>query len=80
VTVGARARQVRGVCPHTTTITVITAGIERVICEACGSVSLRYESMISGEVDRARFSRRADELHAHRRAPSEVESAPTPGP
>jgi len=29
-------------CKHTSTISTITAGLERVVCESCGHVSVRY--------------------------------------
>ncbi len=47
-------------CSHQSTVTVVSAGLERVICEDCGYVTIRYESMISGDVDRSMFSRDAD--------------------
>ena len=48
------------VCSHQSTVTVITGGLERVICEDCGHVTIRYESMISADLDRSKFSRDAD--------------------
>lgn len=48
-------------CTHEVTVTVISNGLERVICEQCGHISIRYESMISGDVTRSQFPRRADE-------------------
>ncbi|MFZ0013143.1 MAG: hypothetical protein WAL25_03415 [Acidimicrobiia bacterium] len=53
-----------GECEHAQTVTVISDGLERVICETCGQVTLRYESMISGDIQRSQFSRLADRLHA----------------
>lgn len=47
------------VCSHQSTVTVITGGLERVICEDCGHVTIRYE-LISGDLDRSMFSRDAD--------------------
>lgn len=47
-------------CHHEVTVSVIYGGIERVICETCGDVTIRYESMISGDVDRSKFARDAD--------------------
>ncbi|MEA1903251.1 MAG: hypothetical protein U9N56_06975 [Actinomycetota bacterium] len=41
---------------------VIAGGLERVICEDCGHVTVRYESMIAGDIDRSAFSRRADTI------------------
>lgn len=49
-------------CHHLSTVQVISGGLERVVCEDCGHVTVRYESMISGNVQRSMFSRRADEL------------------
>jgi hypothetical protein len=48
-------------CTHTSTISVISNGLERVICEQCGDVNLRYESMISGDVKREAFARAQEE-------------------
>ncbi len=48
-------------CTHEVTVTVISNGLERVICEQCGHISIRYESMISGDLTRSQFPRRADE-------------------
>lgn len=49
-------------CSHDQTVNVISNGLERVICENCGHVTIRYESMITGDVKRSQFPRRADEL------------------
>ena len=49
-------------CSHQSTVTVVSAGLERVICEDCGDVTIRYESMISGDLDRSKFSRDADSV------------------
>ena len=49
-------------CQHRNTVTVISDGLERVVCEDCGSVTIRYESIITGDVHRSQFSRRADRL------------------
>lgn len=49
-------------CSHEPTVNVITNGIERVICEMCGYVSIRYESTISRDIDRSQFRRKADDL------------------
>lgn len=50
-------------CAHARSVRLVTDGLERTVCEACGQVNIRYESMISGEVDRGRFSRIADRLN-----------------
>lgn len=51
-------------CSHQTTVSVIADGLEEVICEDCGHVAIRYESMIRHDVQRSQFHRRADLLAA----------------
>jgi hypothetical protein len=62
-------------CCHEHTISVISDGVEREICEDCGNVAIRYESMIGGSVERSAFSRKADQERlpgsAERRWPAE---------
>ena len=53
-----------GECSHDRTVTVITAGLELVVCEGCGDVTVRYESAISGDAKRSQFARRADSLNS----------------
>ena len=48
-------------CRHEHSVSVISEGVEREICEGCGNVTIRYESMIEGSVARDAFSRIADE-------------------
>lgn len=50
-------------CSHQQSISVIADGLERVICEECGDVTIRYESMIPGDISRSQFARKADALH-----------------
>jgi len=47
-------------CSHRITLSVIAGGVEAVICEDCGNVTIRYESLIAGDISRAQFSRKAD--------------------
>jgi hypothetical protein len=56
-----RSRQVDE-CLHTETISTTTAGLERIVCEACGHLSFRYPEVMSGPVDRDQFIRPADVL------------------
>ena len=49
------------VCKHDVTVSVIFDGIEGVVCENCADLTFRYESMISGDVDRSKFARDADQ-------------------
>ena len=51
-------------CLHVSTVTVVGGGLERVVCEDCCDVTVRYESMISGDVDRSQFSRKTDRVNA----------------
>ena len=44
-------------CSHRNTISVIADGSERVICEACGDMIVRYSKTISGDVTRSQFGR-----------------------
>ena len=37
-----RPRRSFGVCSHSSTLTTITAGMARVVCESCGRVSVHY--------------------------------------
>ena len=55
-------------CSHQSTVTVVTGGMGRVICEACGDVTIKSESMISGDLDRSKFSRDADSTEGHHRS------------
>jgi hypothetical protein len=48
-------------CSHAITVSVISNGLERVVCEQCGDINLRYESMISGDVRREAFARHQEE-------------------
>lgn len=65
-------------CTHKDTVTVIGAGLERVICSDCGHITIRYEAMISGEVSRSMFAREADSLATRKAGAHEkpVESEP----
>ena len=50
-------------CPHRVTVSVQTMGFERVVCEACGHVSVRVPEDVEThdtEVDRAIFARPSD--------------------
>ncbi len=55
-------RQVAKVCPHSETLTTITAGVERIVCEACGHLSFSFPEALSGPVHRRWFARPADHV------------------
>jgi hypothetical protein len=42
-----------------------TAGLERSVCLVCGDVTVRNLSELDGDLDRARFSRPADQQRRH---------------
>ena len=48
---------------HEETLTTITCGLQRIVCESCGNVGVRYIRPIAGPIDRRRFARQADLLH-----------------
>lgn len=54
---GRRLERRRARCEHRETVSVKTAGIERVVCEACGHVSVRFLSDMDGQVERESFAR-----------------------
>ncbi len=62
-TVAHRSRQGND-CRHPVTMSTITAGLERVVCEACGHMSIRNLRSISGPIERQSFARPADAVPA----------------
>ena len=67
VAVGAkRVRQAAKVCPHTETLITATAGLERIVCEACGHLSFNFPEVLSGPVHRRWFARPADRVEEAR--------------
>lgn len=52
-----------GLCMHEDTLTTITCGLQRIVCESCGHVGVRYIRPIAGPIDRRRFARQADLIH-----------------
>ena len=49
-------------CVHAKSIVVNTVGLQRLICETCGHVSVKFTDDTSNEVRRTAFARNADEL------------------
>lgn len=47
-------------CLHQEIVTVVTAGLERVICDNCGLLSFRYPAELSGGNDRSHYGRVVD--------------------
>jgi hypothetical protein len=60
IAVGSRRSRQAAECLHTETISTTTAGLERIVCEACGHLSFRFPEFLSGPVDREMFVRPAD--------------------
>jgi hypothetical protein len=63
-------------CVHKVTMTVQSLGIERVVCEACGHVSVHFLSDLTGERDRDRFARPVEREGKHARAEDELTEEP----
>jgi hypothetical protein len=61
---GGRGKTSQTNCPHSTTIAVISAGVERIVCESCGNVSFVFRDDMTVEINRDMFARTIDQLHA----------------
>ena len=61
--------KLRAQCAHSETLTTITAGIERSVCETCGHLSMQYVSEFCSPVERETFARQIDEMHAANERP-----------
>ena len=51
-------------CPHESTVNGVIGGPESVLCEECGDVVARDETMNSREIDRSMFFRKADRVES----------------
>lgn len=47
-------------CAHSETVAIISAGIERILCESCGNVSFMFLDDRADEIDRDMFARTVD--------------------
>jgi len=52
-------------CQHRKTVSVQSSGVERVVCEHCGHVSVHFLSDLAGEVERTRFARPVERGEGH---------------
>ena len=59
-----QTRANRDRCAHQAMLTVTSAGLDRLVCEACGQVNVHYRSGLTGLIERKMFSRPADEQPA----------------
>lgn len=57
---------------HEETLTTITCGLQRIVCESCGHVGVRYIRPMAGPIDRRRFARQADLIHEATSTPDEA--------
>jgi hypothetical protein len=47
-------------CAHPKTVAIISAGIERIVCESCRNVSFMFLDDMIDEIDRDMFARTVD--------------------
>jgi hypothetical protein len=47
-------------CAHSKTVAIISAGIERIVCQSCGNVSFMFLDGMTDEIDRDMFARTVD--------------------
>lgn len=66
----------RDLCGHEQTLTTITCGLQRIVCEICAHVSVRYIRPLAGPIDRRRFARQADLLWEEEMAKAEERRPP----
>lgn len=59
---GGRGKRNPENCEHSETMAVISAGIERIVCESCGYVSFMFLDTKTDDIDRDAFARSVDEL------------------
>ena len=57
-------------CSHQRTVNGVTGGSKRVLCEDCGDVTIRDESMLSRDIERSMFTRKADSVYVKDEVPS----------
>jgi hypothetical protein len=55
-------KKTRAGCAHTESVIVRSPGIERVICEMCGKVSIQARDDLSGRADRRQFQRESERV------------------
>ncbi|MEE8407512.1 MAG: hypothetical protein V3S32_10230 [Acidimicrobiia bacterium] len=58
---GTRAIPNRTNCAHSKTVAIISAGIERIVCESCRNVSFMFLDDMTDEIDRDIFARTVDQ-------------------
>jgi hypothetical protein len=58
---GTKAIPNRTNCAHSKTVAIISAGIERIVCESCRNVSFMFLDDMTDEIDRDIFARTVDQ-------------------
>ena len=59
-------RRAEETCAHQTTISLIHAGLEQIVCESCSEVRIEYRSMaVTRDLDRQSFARAIDSNAGH---------------
>lgn len=48
-------------CDHAGSVTVYSAGVQRVTCQSCGNVSFQFRNDLTGSAERGAFARGADD-------------------
>jgi hypothetical protein len=48
-------------CGHPGEVSVLSAGLRRMVCETCGNVRFQDERRLTGRVERSMFARPADQ-------------------
>lgn len=56
-------------CAHRSTVSVQSSGVERVVCESCGHVSVHFVADLAGEVERDRFARPVERVEGKHLVP-----------
>jgi hypothetical protein len=59
----------QGKCAHRSTVSVQSSGVERVVCETCGHVSVHFVADLAGEVERDRFARPVERVEGKHLVP-----------
>lgn len=70
-------RRTARTCAHTETLSTVSMGVERVVCEMCGHLSVNFHKSLSGPVDRESFARPADEIDIDETVDDELAVSPT---
>lgn len=54
---GGHRKPVQARCMHPQTMSITSAGIDRIVCEACGHVSFTDTTELTSEIGREMFAR-----------------------